>query len=994
MMPCVVARRARRVGPRLAQSRSESGPIGVQQGMTPGQTSQPQAGPFETSSAPRAPPRWHLRLLGAVVASDGATHLRRFPSRATAALLARLALQPGRSHARETLIELLWPGVDLAVGRNRLRQTLSSLRSLIEPPGQPGAVVLRADRLSVSLVDGAVGCDAIEFERLARAGLAAQARAMYGGELMPGFYDEWIDDERRRLGALHEALPPETNGAAAGALADAGLAHGTGAQTQRESGAPGAMPPAALPVYLTSLFGADLAVARLRAQLLEHRLVSLVGPGGSGKTRLAVAVAQSFADPAAAPSEQTAPRWHFDRIAFVPLATCTDEAQLYEAVAEALRMVRGAEALERLAAELLGQRVLLVLDNFEQLVDSSAAAVAALLSRLPTLRLLVTTRRVLALDGERCVAAEPLALPGAEPSLAAVTASPAAALFVDRARAARADFHLSERNHAAIAELVGALHGMPLAIELAASRVRSLGVAEMARVLCAALDQDASAGAHLLVLARGGPRSGHDARHASMTQVIAWSWGQLDLKARRMLAVLALFPASAGATAAAACAVRGAEPTAGALQLDTLVRHSLATAQPSSDGSLRFVVHEPVREFALAQRMAPIAAVLRARLRQWLITWARSLGDAPSPTRVAPELAAIYAAFDSALADRTPQDALDLALALRSYWDNDGLPGRSLRALDEALAQLPTRGKDVIGRGQRADMHELLAYLRFEAAFPGEAIAHADAALALAGDEPSRRARALVRRAWIDIASGRGHGPPGDAGAPLRSMLDEALLLARASGDREAQARALHQQAVVLSHQLGDHAGAEDLLLEAQQLWLAMGDKRKAYARLRNRAQCWGAMGRHDDALATFQTCERAAREDGDWVGVMDSLLSLAVAYAQQRQWRASLIEGQRCVQVCWQRWHKHGLAYALWNLPRPLARLRRPEPAMRLMGFAVSFWAQRVAPLSAADQAYVRRVRGLVCKQLGAARTEALWLDGAGLDLAAAVALALRDVD
>ena len=155
---------------------------------------------------PAAEPRWQVRLLGAVEAFDGVQRLDRFPSRAVAALLARLALAPDRAHAREELVELLWPGVALAVGRNRLRQVLSTLKSMLEPPGVPGAVVVLADRLSVRAAPAALGCDAVRFQQLVRAGQSEQAAALYRGELMPGYFDEWIHDERQRLAALHERL--------------------------------------------------------------------------------------------------------------------------------------------------------------------------------------------------------------------------------------------------------------------------------------------------------------------------------------------------------------------------------------------------------------------------------------------------------------------------------------------------------------------------------------------------------------------------------------------------------------------------------------------------------------------------------------------------------------------------------------------------------------------------------------------------------------------
>ena len=123
-------------------------------------------------------------------------------------MLARLALWPQRQHAREELIELLWPGVDPAVARNRLRQTLSTLRSLIEAPG--AASVLLADRFGIRVVAGALGSDVAEFERALRDARFDDAARLYRGELLPGHYDEWINDERTRLAALADTIPQGT----------------------------------------------------------------------------------------------------------------------------------------------------------------------------------------------------------------------------------------------------------------------------------------------------------------------------------------------------------------------------------------------------------------------------------------------------------------------------------------------------------------------------------------------------------------------------------------------------------------------------------------------------------------------------------------------------------------------------------------------------------------------------------------------------------------
>ena len=130
--------------------------------------------------------RWRLRLLGDVVLSESQTGVRRLPGRATTALLARLALTPDHAQPRELLVELLWPGVSPEVGRNRLRQLLSTLKHLFDAPGEAGALLL-ADRRSVRLQPAMLGCDASAFEAALRAGRLDAARTLYRGDLLPGF---------------------------------------------------------------------------------------------------------------------------------------------------------------------------------------------------------------------------------------------------------------------------------------------------------------------------------------------------------------------------------------------------------------------------------------------------------------------------------------------------------------------------------------------------------------------------------------------------------------------------------------------------------------------------------------------------------------------------------------------------------------------------------------------------------------------------------------
>ncbi len=934
---------------------------------------------------------WTLRLLGRVEASDGDRLVQRFPSRAATALLARLALAPERAHAREELVELLWPGVAPDVGRNRLRQTLSTLKSVLEPAGQPGLRVVDADRIHVRVVPGALACDARQFELLMRQGRTVEALALYGGELLPGHYADWIDLERNRLATLHADGLDLQNAAdrSAGRLSARQAAHlpaplptppiaqpNAPALTSPQQTRVAESAASRLPSYLTRLFGAELPAARLQRQVLAHRLVTLLGPGGAGKTRLAVEVATVLRDRTGwVPASDEPLVGGFDKVCFVSLVSCLTAAQFVEAVTRALRLP-GVDNMAGLTQALSGLRTLLVLDNFEQLVETAATSVAELLDALPTLHVLATTRRRLGLDGEVLCTAESLSLAEADAPLTEAVANPAVALFVDRARASLSSFHLTERNRAAVIGITRLLHGLPLAIELAASRARSFAPAELMGLL-----QTGSGASRLALLERSSTRSAHDPRHASMSGVVAWSWGLLDDEARRVLIALVAFPTHAGAAAVAA--VADLPVAQAAARLDDLVQHSLARVW--SGERTRFELYEPVREFAAAQAGDPAPAQLR--LRRWLLTWVQAL---PKPLRrsdVVAELATVRTVL--AQPDTPADEALQLAVALRDFWESDNLPASTLHTLRAATRQVPPHDPLV------ADALELLASLFFAVGYAEEARSLADQAVQAAGLEPSRRARALVRRAWIEVAAGRTADRAQAHHVATRHQLHEALSLARTSGDRAVQALALQQLGIMAAHIHADPQGAdvpaaEALFEQAQALWQALGDQRRANARLRNRAQCWVQMGRLEEAMAAYQMCERAAVAEGDWLGEIDCLISTAELLVRRRNWSAALDANRRCLALCWQHWHRHALAYALWNPGRVLARLHQPEPAMQLMAFASVFWTSTYGPLTRDDQHHIRRVRGLVAHQIGVARTEQQWQRGLALDVAGAVRLLL----
>lgn len=904
----------------------------------------------------QTPALWSVGLLGGLDLSDGSQHITRLPSRAVTALLARLALAPERAHAREELIELLWPGVALGVGRNRLRQALSTLKGILEPAGRvPPQPVLLADRVSVRVVPGSLGCDALRFERHARAGQHGAARALYRGELLPGYYDDWIDEERLRLSALHERLTDATPPPAAAAPSPA------------PQPAPGAR--IVLPTYLTRLFGADEQAARLRGLVLAHRLVTLIGPGGSGKTRLVVEMAHSLRNDAGWPLPASETVLPFDLIAFVPLASCSTRAQACDALTSALQIApRADDPLLALTDALAGRRVLLLLDNFEQLVGQAQDLVAHLVGLLPALHVVVTSRRALGLDGEHELAVAALELPVVGADAGEAAGNPAIALFVERARAVRADFHFSARNGAVLVELVRALDGMPLAIELAASRVRSIAPADMlARLRGAGTPR-------LDLLSRSGPRAALDARHASMQRVIEWSWELLDAPQARLLSALTVFPD--GFTAASAAALVNDEALDAQLLLDELVSHSLVHAQAGGDETLRFGLYPPIREFAASQADAGTTRHWRARLRAWALAWAQALPRTPPLDALRTEMPNLMAAMASAVSDRTPDDAIHLLLALRRCVEDVEWPTEGLAHAQAAIEQCSDALLQARGRA-------LLAPMLFTAG-QADAALH-EAALGLQCDrlDAAQRARALHSLARVRWRSLR-------RAEQVEPLLDEAQALAGPNGEPELRASLLALRAFVTNAHHQDHAAGERLHAQALAVWERLGNQHAINSGRYNLAVCAQNAGRHRDALRQLEPIIASARELQDWRRLSQSLNVRGNAHSGLRAWPLALVDYQDCIRIAWKSMASFDLAYGLWNLPRALAHLRQPEAAVRLAAYAATLWRARFGELGAEDLRYLTRVRRLALRQADERCVDALWSAGEELSLAQAVTLSL----
>ncbi|ODT05382.1 MAG: hypothetical protein ABS52_01490 [Gemmatimonadetes bacterium SCN 70-22] len=462
------------------------------------------------------------------------------------------------------------------------------------------------------------------------------------------------------------------------------------------------LPP--LPVPLTPLVGRDDEVATLRQLLATTRLLTLTGAGGSGKTRLAIEVASQFAP------------HHRDGVAWLDLAPLADPQLLASYIGAALHLEMGARpAVDSLLDALHSRELLLVVDNCEHLVDACATLLERLITRAPGVRVLATSREALGIAGERAWLVPTLATPAATPSVtpAEVIAAPAGRLFVERAQAAHAAFRLTPENAGPIASICRRLDGLPLAIELAAARVRALSPDQIAARLDKAF--------HVLTSA---PRAA-TSRHRTLEEAIDWSYALLEEGDRRVLERLSVFVGDFSLEAAeSVCAPTPADAIDILDRLVTLVDKSLVV-MIEGEGTVRYRLLETIRQYA-AVRLAAAGGGDEVRERHarfyigivreaepHFITGARGAWM----ERVVRELDNLRAAL-AWTRDHAPLRCLRLAGSLSWVWYSSGLWFEGRRWLEEALAlpeaQPPTlaRGIALLGAGILASLQAQVAVAR------------------------------------------------------------------------------------------------------------------------------------------------------------------------------------------------------------------------------------------------------------------------------------------
>ena len=532
---------------------------------------------------------WRVRLLdGPLVENAGGELLCRFRSHKVGALLAYLALHLGRPCPREELYFALWPEEnDIKVAANRLRVTLTSLRRQLEPSGVTFGTVLDASVSGrVALRAETVWCDAIAVERAAKAGRFEEAAELGRGTLLPGFYEDWALTARRHIETLCEhslrvAAPGMGRSSPEPQQQNDLATPNTNVQAAPEHLIPNTshQPPAtrpSLPLYLTRFFGREAEQRQLLDLLAVHRLVTLIGPGGMGKTRLTVETACHTPRPPL----------------FVSLVELTDGRTIAEAILRALLISTRPETdPEQYLIEVLQSRdaTLLILDNAEHLLESVAELSLRLLHAIPSLRLLITSRQRLNVPGEAALALPSLPLPDT-PDLERLLEFPAVALFVDRARMSRPDFIPAPRHADGLREICRRVEGMPLALELAGARIALQTPAQIAHSLASGL------------LDLKSRQRGLSARHRSLRAVIQGSFDLLPSELQRFFIHLAVF--QGGWTGEAVQSITGCAETDEFLE-ELIQRSLVVTREDEQTGRMRYGFLETVRQFAAEQLSVP-----------------------------------------------------------------------------------------------------------------------------------------------------------------------------------------------------------------------------------------------------------------------------------------------------------------------------------------------------------------------------------------------------
>ncbi|WP_050434526.1 protein kinase domain-containing protein [Chondromyces crocatus] len=740
-----------------------------------------------------------------------------------------------------------------------------------------------------------------------------------------------------------------------------------------------------LPSPLTSFIGREAEIVEAKRLLQAGRLVSLVGPGGTGKTRLSIQVASEL-------------RSSFeDGAVFVDLSSVLEADAILGAIAAGVgvREEPGQALSATMLRQLRPRRLLLVLDNCEHLVGACAELVEEMLLGCPGLRLLVTSRESLALEGEMILALAPLPIPEADHDLGDVARSEAVQLFVERGRSAQAGFRLTAEVAPAVAHICRTLDGIPLAIELAAARLRGLTAEQIAARIedrFGLLDS----------IRRTASR-----RQRTLRALIDWSHELLTDRERAALRRLSVFQGGWVPSAAeAVCTFEGdpleLQPAQVTDLVAQLVGKSLVVAVDRS-GSGRYRLLDTIRQYALEKlEESGEAPAVRAR---HFACYLRLAEEAESKLRTAEQLELLRrldvehdnlrAALDGFVEGGAPagggdaprgwlepEAALRLATALGRYWFLRGHHAEGSARLERLVRQATAAPAAIRGRALSM-LLVLLPGSRPGKVTPEEALAACRAggegfwiSLALLGMAEQALLKGDHATALSALEEGAVHARAtgdawiiarllGERGRVHRSRLEfeqavtplrEGLALARQTGDRWLIGILLHALGLTWCFQ-GEYEAAAALLEESLSLQRVLGSRVSIAETLSTLGGAFQYLGRHGQAATCFEETLSLARALGNeelaaraWLNLADN----ALVQGDLASARVSLREG-------FARWQeivrKELLAWGLLGLAELAWREGRPADAMRFFGAELALEQAYAIGLHPASRARFERI-------------------------------------
>jgi predicted ATPase/class 3 adenylate cyclase len=725
-----------------------------------------------------------------------------------------------------------------------------------------------------------------------------------------------------------------------------------------------------LPQQVTRFIGREKQLAQLQRLLTKTRLLTLTGSGGCGKTRLGLQVA--------ADSLERFP----DGAWLVELAPLSDPALVPQAVATVLGLkeAKGKPIGETLTDYLKDKRLLLLLDNCEHLLDGCAQLATILVRKCPHLTVLASSREALGLGGEQAYRVPSLSLPDPKQAHTPASVAPfeAVQLFTDRAFLARSDFQLTHQNASMLASICHRLDGIPLAIELAAARVRSLSVEEI----------DGKLGQRFRLLT-GGSRTALP-RHRTLRSLIDWSYDLLNDPEKILLQRLSVF--AGGWTLEAAelvCAGDGVQDGDVLDLLTSLCDKSLVLVE-QNDGNYRYRLLETVRQYARERLLESGGCdALQEQHRDYFL----ALAEEAEPQLLGAEQAVwlgrleeehdnLRTALEWSRAEVGAQAGLRLCGALLRFWSMRGHFPEGRQWCARILAKT--------GHGERT---------------PDRAKA-LNAAGALAYHQGDyRAARALHEEGlaiWRGLGDRRGLAnslnnlgnvvcEQGDL-ASARALHEESLAIVRELGDRSGVGRSLCNVGIV-AHEQGDFAYATKLLKESLAVMRELGDRVSTAALLGNLGRVALLQDDYPAAQALYEESLAIRRQLGDRRGIADTLINLVDVSQSQGNYATARKLFEESLVISRQLADRRGISFSLESRAALFAAVGGSLRAARLWGAAERLREEIGSPLATNE-------RPRYDARLAAARTalgddaafDRAWQEGRDLTLEQAIELALDE--